>query len=74
MLRFILLTTLFYFAFKVIRFLLLANKTIKRTGTNNNGFTSGFQGFRSTNSGQKDLNEIEEADFTVIKDDSEQKK
>lgn len=73
MLRFLIFTVLFYYAFKVIRFLLLAKKTINQSQQNNNGFTSGFKGFRSSHSGKKDLNEIEEADFTVIKDESEQK-
>lgn len=69
MLRFIIFSLFLYFMVRVIRVLLMANKNIKKQG--GSGFTSGFQGFRQ--SPKSTLDEIEEADFTVIKDDSESK-
>ena len=68
MLRFIILSLFLYFAFRVLRVVLLAKKTINRNP--GSGFTSNFQGFNQ----KKSLDEIEEADFTVIKDESDKEK
>lgn len=68
MLRLLLLSLLIYFSFKVFRRFLVS----QISQNNSNPFFSNFQSQRPNQSVKEKLNQIEDADFTEIIDETKQ--